>query len=66
MNNAELIAAIKLPGKIEMPVLAGNDVVHLVVEKIDLIRALGGGPPNEPAPWAFYGERNGVRRLDVA
>jgi hypothetical protein len=65
MTIADLIAEIRKPGKIEMPVPTATDVVHLVVEKSDLLRALAEYEPTDTAPWCFYGESDGVRRLDI-
>lgn len=64
---AELIREVRKPGDIEMPVLAGHDVIHLIVRKSDLLDHLERGAPDDKAPWSISGSfGGGVRRLDVA
>jgi len=68
MTNRELLKELAKPGKVWMPVLTPHDVTHIKVEKAHLIRYLKHQPPDEDAPWCFYGEdqgRAGDRWLDV-
>ena len=67
MTNREIMREVRKPGRIEMPVLAGADVVHLIVEKSDLLGQLERGAPDDECVWALTGQPcGGVRRLDVA
>lgn len=67
MTNAELIAEIRKAGDIEMPVLNGSDVTHLIIRKSDLLALLADHEPDAEARWAFTPQTVGeVRRLDVA
>ena len=66
MTNRQLIALIRKGGKFEMPVLTGDGVEHIVVEKADLLRILERAPRDEPAAWASYGMNGDVHRLDIA
>ena len=68
MTNLELIRELAKPGKVYMPVVTANDVVHVAVEKAYLIGLLKDQPADEPAWWRFYGDdqdRTGERWLDV-
>lgn len=65
MNCQELIHIIKgHKGKVEMPVLAKDDVNHIIVEKGDLLRVLRRDRQAE-APWEVTVVYDGVMRLDI-
>lgn len=67
MTNREMIREVRKPGRIEMPVLAGPDVIHLIVEKSDLLGQLERQAPNANCIWVMADEQSGgVRRLDIA
>ena len=66
MTNRELIAELRKPSDVEMPVLTSTDVVHLIIRKSDLIAILKDFDPEHPAPWDFRETNSHVRRLDVA
>lgn len=67
MTVLELVKEIRKPGRIYMPVMLSGDVTYVAVEKSDLLDLLLCNYLNsDPAPWAFYGEHNGHRKLDVA
>jgi hypothetical protein len=55
MTNLELIRQLARPGKVYMPVMTANDVVHLAIEKAYLIGLLKQQPPADEAWWRFYG-----------
>lgn len=67
MTNQELIRELAKPGKVYMPVVTANDVVHLAVEKACLIDLLKQQPPADEAWWCFYGDGQspGERWLDT-
>jgi hypothetical protein len=68
ITNRELIAELRKPGRVYMPVVAPHDVVHMEIVKAALIFLLKDQPPDEPAIWCFYGDdkdRTGDRWLDV-
>ena len=55
-------------GKVEVPVLAPHDVIHLFAEKGDVMRSVKdyqGGDLNSPSPWYAVGVTNGILRLDT-
>lgn len=67
MTNRDIIKEIRKPGDIEMPVLAGNDTVHILVKKQDLLRTFDGCDLDAECSWKFYPSGDdSVRRLDVA
>lgn len=66
MTNAELIRAIRKPGRVYMTVMTANDVARIPVEKTFLIDLLRDQPADEPAMWAVYGNLGDGIFLDVA
>jgi hypothetical protein len=68
MTNLELIRELAKPGKVYMPVVTADDIVHLAIEKAYLIGLLKDQPPNDEAWWRFYGTDRNIateRWLDV-
>ena len=67
MTNADLIREIRKPGNINVPVIALNDVYHVLAQKGDLIRILSEMDPDEEAPWTFTCTHDdGTRTIDAA
>ena len=61
----QLMAEVRKPGPVSVPVVMSNDVARVVAEKKDLLAFLGELDPEARAPWRVYSVQHGVRNLDV-
>jgi hypothetical protein len=66
ITNAQLIARLRGTGKVYMPIVSAQDVVHLAVEKAMLIAYLRGLAPTDACQWAIYADYEHAVYLDVA
>lgn len=51
IRNADLIAELRKPGKVEVPFNSQHDMFHVLAEKADLLRILKKLDPAAAAPW---------------
>ena len=61
---AELVAEVRKPGKVTMPVVAPHNVHILTVEKGDLLKLLGQMDPTDKAPWYIIQRDSGYLHID--
>ena len=66
MTNLELIREIRKPGLVYMPVLAGNDVIHMETVKAAVLFLLKDQPADEQANWTIVARHSDGIYLDVA
>lgn len=66
MTNLEMIAELRKPGKVTVPVITKHDVERIVAEKADLINYLQACSANEECYWTIISvDGDGRRNLDV-
>jgi hypothetical protein len=65
-TNHQLIKELRKPGKCEFPVIGPNDVMHVCIDKSDLIDMLSDAPGGEKANWVFVKMvGDNIRRFDI-
>ncbi len=65
MTRGELKRRIRAHrGKVEVPVMVPDDVLHIFAEKADIYRILDHNPGGR-SPWWIVDTDDGVMRLDV-
>jgi len=65
MTNRQMIRELKKPGRIYMPVISSADVIHILVQKLDLIELLMERDPEGKCDWDFFGAYADGRKLDI-
>jgi hypothetical protein len=66
LTNAQLIRAVRKPGRVYMTVMTANDCARIPVDKSFLIDLLKDQPADEKADWQVFGNLGDGIFLDVA